>query len=345
MESNKLLKELKRTVDELQVFNEIGKTLTSTLNIREVLRIIMQKINELLKPESFSLLLTDDQNQILKYEISIGEEHDPEEFIRIGEGLIGWVAKEGTPVLFPDPSKNLRYSMPLSVRPDNIESSLICVPLKSKGKTLGVLKLVNQGGFLKLFTEEDLRTIQTIADYSAIAIENAKNFQKVQDLTITDDLTSLYNSRYLHSLLDSEIIRSKRYSKSFSMIFLDLDKFKNVNDKHGHIYGSTLLKETGQIILSNLRAVDIATRYGGDEFVIILPETDKESALLVAERLRDAVSKNVFLKEKGLNIRFTASFGVATYPSDASSKEELIKLADEAMYKVKDRGRNGVEGI
>ena len=344
MESTKLLKELKRTIDELQVFNEIGKTLTTTLDIREVLKIIMQKTNELLEPSSFSLYLLDEKGTTLTSEISIGQnKNDKEkEATNMGEGLIGWVAKEGRPILFPDPSKTLKYSLPPHIELSIDENSLICVPLKSKGKNLGVLRLLNQNAFSKFFGEEDLRTMQTIADYSAIAIENAKNFQRVEELTITDDLTALYNSRYLHTLLDSEVLRAKRYSKKFSMIFLDLDKFKNINDTHGHIYGSSLLKETGDLILKNLRSVDIATRYGGDEFVVILPETDKENALRAAERLRSAICSNVFLQERGLSIKFTASFGVATFPDDASSKEDLIKMADESMYKVKDSGRNAV---
>ena len=348
MESNKLLKELKRTVDELQVFNEIGKTLTSTLDIKEVLKIIMQKVNELLKPSSFALLLVDDTKMILRYEILIGGSANPDlkdKAVNVEDGLVGWVAKEGKPVLFPDPTKNLKYSLPPHIIPEDNEDSLICVPLKSKGKTLGVMRLVSETGIGRLFGEEDLKTISTIADYSAIALENAKNFQKIQELTITDDMTSLYNSRYLHTLLDSEVLRSKRYKKQFSMIFLDLDRFKEVNDTHGHIYGSSLLKETGQLIVRNLRNVDIATRYGGDEFVVILPETSKQHAVLVAERLREAISKHHFLKDRGLSIQFTASFGVATFPDDASSKEELIKMADEAMYRVKNTTRNGVSAI
>ncbi len=346
MESTKLLKELKRTIDELHVFNEIGKTLTSTLDIKEVLRIIMQKVNELLEPSSFSLLLLNEETMTLKHEVKISKNRPVEEdnniILKVGEGLIGWVAKEGKPVLFPDPTKSLKYSTPPNIGIEKHENSLICAPLKSKGKILGVIKIVSTNAIGKLFGEEDLKTIQTICDYSSIAIENAKNFARVQELTITDDTTSLFNSRYLHSLLDSEVIRAKRYDKEFSMIFLDLDRFKEVNDTHGHIYGSTLLKEVGEIILENIRSVDIATRYGGDEFVIILPETGKEKAVLTAERLRASIAKHMFLQSRGLKIQFTASFGVATYPVDAQTKEELIKMADEAMYKVKDKGRNGV---
>jgi len=344
MESNKLLKELKRTVDELRMFNEIGKALTSTLDVTEVLKIIMQKVNELLEPSNFSLLLVDEKTQTLRYEISIGKSssNQKNKLVSLGEGIVGWVAKEGKAILFPDPSKNLKYSMPPNIFLETDENSIICVSLKSKGKTLGVMKLVNYEGIGRLFGEEDLKTVNTIADYSAIALENAKNFQRVEELTITDDMTSLYNSRYLHMLLDSEILRSKRYKKNFSMIFFDLDKFKDVNDTHGHIYGSTLLKETGELLLKNLRNVDIATRYGGDEFVVILPETAKQNAIFVAERLREAISNHIFLQERGLEVRFTASFGVATFPDDAGTKEELIKLADEAMYKIKNSTRNGV---
>ncbi|RME29632.1 MAG: GGDEF domain-containing protein [Deltaproteobacteria bacterium] len=206
---------------------------------------------------------------------------------------------------------------------------------------LGVIELVNNEP--NSFSESDLRLLESLADYAAIAIENARNFQRVQELTVTDDVTSLYNSRYLHEALQNEYERARRYDLTFSVVFFDLDHFKRVNDEHGHLCGSQLLREVGDLVRSQLRSVDIPTRYGGDEFVIILPQTSKLQALHVTRRLRLALNERIFLSDRGQKIRITASFGVANYPDDASDIERLLQLADEAMYKVKEATRDGIE--
>ncbi len=344
MEGRKLLDELKRTVDALQIFSEIGKTLTSTLEIKEVLRVVLQKISELLEPTSWSLLLLDEPTQELRYEILINEPTvDRKKTVRLGQRIVGWVAQVGKPVLWPDPTDDDHLTPPADIRPDTGVTSLICVPLRSKGKSLGVIEIRRKGKDAITFVPDDFATLAVIADYAAIAIENARNFQRIQELTITDDLTSLFNVRHLHTLLEAEVSRAGRYKKQFSMLFLDLDHFKEVNDTHGHIHGSQLLKETAEVIKEHIRTVDYAARYGGDEFVILLPETTKPEAIRIAERVRSAIEANVFLAEKGLHVKFTASFGVATFPDDAQSKDDLIRLADEAMYKVKNTTRNRVE--
>jgi diguanylate cyclase (GGDEF)-like protein len=220
-------------------------------------------------------------------------------------------------------------------------ASILCVPLRFKGTTLGVIEVTDRHDG-RSFTEEDLGILGALADYAAIAIENAKNFQRVEELTITDDLTGLYNSRHLHQLLDFEIIRSKRHRLEFSLVFLDLDHFKRVNDRYGHLIGSRLLKEVAAAISDSLRKLDVATRYGGDEFVILLPQTSKEEAFNVAGRIRERLERSEFLHAEGLSVRITASFGVACFPTDASHKEDIIRLADQAMYRVKGTTRNDV---
>ncbi len=345
MEGRKLLEELKKTVDALQTFGEIGKTLTSTLDIQEVLRVVLQKISDLLHPTSWSLLMLDEKTQALKYEILINEPSiDRNQSIKMGQGVAGWAAQNARPVLWPDFTRDKRYSAPIEQMQDDGSKSIVCIPLKSKGKILGVIDLRRKGDTVTPFSEEDLASLAIICDYAAIAIENARNFQRVQELTITDDLTTLFNVRHMHTLLDTEILRAQRYKKAFSMVFLDLDKFKQVNDTWGHIHGSQLLRETANIIQKSIRSTDYAARYGGDEFVVLLPETNKDGALLIAERLRKSIEQNEFLQDKGLKVHFTASFGVATFPEDAKSKDDLIRMADAAMYEVKGSTRNSVAG-
>ncbi len=333
----------KRDERGIEILHEIGKTLTSTLDLKEVLSIIMQKISELLKPSNWSLLLLDEEKHELFFEIAVGENSDKLKNMRlsIGEGIAGWVAMTGEPVLLTDAAKDPRFTQKF----DNIAKfethSIICVPLKSKGRVLGVVELINNLQDDD-FDQNDLTILITLTDYAAIAIENAKYLQRVQELTIRDDLTSLYNSRYLYLMLESEMERSKRYGLHFAMIFLDLDHFKLVNDKYGHIIGSKVLKETAEVIRLELRKPDIPIRYGGDEFVALLPETDKKGAFKVTSRIRESLNNHVFLKEEGFSIRLTASFGIASFPEDTDNTLDLVRLSDGAMYRIKETTRDGI---
>jgi diguanylate cyclase (GGDEF)-like protein len=165
---------------------------------------------------------------------------------------------------------------------------------------------------------------------------------ELKGLTYTDDLTGLYNQRYLELTLDRELSLAKRNNTQFSVLFLDLDHFKAVNDTHGHLIGSRLLFEVGQEIKKALRESDITFRYGGDEFVMILAHTDLEAALFVAERIRVQIEKKRFLARDNMDIRLTASIGVASVPLHAVTKQQILKAADEALYGVKKAVRNRV---
>jgi diguanylate cyclase (GGDEF)-like protein len=331
------------TFEQLITFSTVGKTLTSSFDLTVILSTVMDKIGVLFEPNDWALLFLDQKTGALSYEIAVGEGADAlkETHPALGEGVVGWVAKEGVPLLVPNLKRDPRFRGADLKRYENVSGPVICVPLKAKGRTLGVIELFNvkAGSFQN---ERDMLLLTTLADYTAIAVENALLFKKVQELTITDDLTLLYNSRYFHKSLGIEVEKADRYKHNLSMIFIDLDYFKNVNDVHGHIAGSTLLKEVGQIIASSIRNIDIACRYGGDEFVILMPDTAKENAVLIANRLRKTLNEHRFLDEMGIDCRITASFGVATFPDDASSKEELLHVTDKAMYRVKQTNRDGV---
>lgn len=341
--SDKDNNETDRRISQLLTFSEIGKTITSSIELGEILKIVMKKIRHLLHPGNWSLLLVDEKSGDLRFEIAVGRGSAKLKglTIKAGEGVAGWVAREKKPLLITDVSQDPRFSK----RADSITRyktrSIICVPLIAKNKCLGVIELINRPK-TKEFTEEDLLLLTALAGYSAIAIENAIYFQKIHELTITDDLTHLYNSRQLHNCLRNEIERARRFKYSLSMIFIDLDYFKVVNDEYGHLCGSKVLKEVAGLLKASIRAIDMAFRYGGDEFIVLMPETDKRSARIVAKKLRCAIKEHNFLADDGINHKLTASFGVAAYPRDTKDMTDLLHLADNAMYKVKNKSRDGV---
>jgi diguanylate cyclase (GGDEF)-like protein len=171
---------------------------------------------------------------------------------------------------------------------------------------------------------------------------NIDEYQGVQQLVYLDDATGLYNTRYLHNILDREISNSEGNGRSFAVLFIDADKFKSVNDQHGHLVGTQLLNELGEQLKKLVRANDTVFRYGGDEFVAVLTSCDLNTARAVAERIRAHVERHTFISDEGLNLHFTVSIGVALFPDHAHSKKELIHAADHAMYEVKKSTRNSV---
>jgi len=332
-----------REIGEVAAFHELGKALTSSLQLDQVLRTIMEKIDEFLHPDTWSLLLVDEQRQELYFEIATGKGAAALKEIRIkmGQGLAGWVAQTGEVVVVPDVSKDTRFFAKVDEKTKMETRSIVAVPVRFRDHVLGVIELINCVG-PEGFGDRDLGLLEALADYAAIALENARHVQRIHELTITDDCTNLYNARHLNFVLDTEIYRSQRYGYEFTLIFIDLDHFKLVNDTHGHLTGSRLLAEIGQTIKGHCRLIDFAFRYGGDEFVVLLPQTSKENAYIVARRLHRLIRETEWLKEPGLNIRITASVGLASYPVDARTKAELLHLADEAMYSVKNTTRDSV---
>jgi diguanylate cyclase (GGDEF)-like protein len=344
MRGKDLLRELQRTVDELAVLNEIGKALTSSLDIGEVMHVILAKVSELLKPSNWSLLLKDQATGELYFHAAVGSGSDRLLGMRLqpGEGIAGWVAQNNQPLLVKNVHADPRFASRFDKASRFHTKSILCVPLTFKDRTLGVIELVN-GPNDGAFHEEDLKILGTVAEFSAIAIENARNFHKVQELTVLDDHTGLFNSRHLKRSLEQEVMRATRFGHPVSVIFFDLDYFKRVNDSHGHQAGSQVLHEIGRLLLKTLRSTDVPVRYGGDEFVILMPETSKDQAVAAARRIGAEIAHQPFLADKPYGpIRLTASLGVAAFPDDARDPEALIRRADEAMYRVKADSRGGV---
>jgi diguanylate cyclase (GGDEF)-like protein len=332
----------KRHVQEVNIFHDVAKALTSSLNLDSILQTIMDKMAEYFRPDTWSLLMVDETKDELYFAIAVGEASDALKNVRlkVGEGIAGWVARHGEPLIVPDVYKDARFAKRVDEMTRWKTRSIVCIPLKSKHRVLGAIQLINV--HMEEFSESEMFFLQALCDYAAIAIDNARAVERIQELTITDDCTGLFNARHLYTTLDAEVYRSARFGYEFTVLFIDLDYFKKVNDTHGHLCGSKLLAEVGYAIKANLRLIDFAFRYGGDEFVILLPQTGKDSGIIVAKRLLEVFRTTNFLVGEDLNLNVRASIGVATYPADARTAHDIIRQADEMMYSIKNSTRDSI---
>ncbi|HET6372397.1 MAG TPA: sensor domain-containing diguanylate cyclase [Candidatus Polarisedimenticolia bacterium] len=332
----------KRQARRLSVLSDISKAANSVLEPQSVMEIVMSRAQELIQAEAWALLLVDETEHTLSFELVTGKKVEAikNHRIKIGEGVAGWVVQYKKPVIINEARKDRRFDVRLDLVAGLTTRSILCAPLISRGRIIGAAQFLNKRR--GKFNDDDLQMVMTLVEPGAIAIENAILYQRSAELTVTDDLTKVSNSRYLNVYLGREIKRSRRYGLPVSLIFLDLDGFKDVNDNHGHLAGSRALFEVGQVLQETVREIDVVSRYGGDEFTIILPQTGAEGAMIIAERIRASLEDRVFLTSFGLEVKLTASFGVSTFPNHGQTKEDLIQRADQAMYLVKDRGKNGV---
>lgn len=326
---------------DLLVFHNVARALTSSLDRDSILRAIMQQMERFFQPETWSLLLVDEVQKDLFYAVAVG--HAVAELsevrVKMGQGIAGWVAEHGETLIVPELGLDPRFTSEAEARATGVRS-VICIPLRSRSHTLGVIQLFNCR--LDTLTDYTISFLHVLCDYAAIAIENSRAMERIQELTITDDCTGLYNVRHLYVTLGREIERARRFNDEFSLIFIDLDRFKDVNDRYGHLVGSRLLAEVGHRIRSQVRTVDSAFRYGGDEFVVLLPGTKKPEATQTALRLWRSLRSADYLSSEKLDLKISASFGVASFPEDGQSIHEMIGAADETMYQVKNAQRDGV---
>ncbi len=227
---------------------------------------------------------------------------------------------------------------------EQVEAAAIGWPIVAHGVVVGVLVGIDHGRARRLpkISPVFKRAMARLLEPAGFALAHALRVARVEALSVTDDLTQLYNSRYLHEVLRKETKRSARSHAPLSLLFVDLDGFKRINDAHGHLLGSRALVEAAALIRASARETDIVARYGGDEFSLVLPETGADGAMAVANRLRDRIARHVFLADRGPGSRLTASIGVATMPEAADTAEGLLEAADAAMYRVKDEGKNGI---
>lgn len=322
-----------------------------------LLSLILNKALIALKSDHGSLMLLDEEAKYLQVKVVCGLKNEPKSFVRIpvGEGIAGTVAKIGVPMIINSGFHDDRFKI---FRPDPADEksikSLLCVPLKSDEKIFGVINIINKKD--SVFEKDDCQFLSVLASQAAISLAKAKLYED----SITDGLTKLYIHRYFQNRLLEEIKRALRYNSNVSLLMIDLDHFKNLNDTYGHQQGDIILATTSAIIKDSIREnIDIACRYGGEELSVIMPETDTVGAQKVADRLRVKIESQMYSVNNN-NLSITVSMGIATFPehlikkedpeekdillkkSDAEKKDGLIKKADEALYLAKACGRNRV---
>jgi diguanylate cyclase (GGDEF)-like protein len=325
---------------------EVGKLLTSTLNLKEILELIMNKISHLIDAQNWSLLLKDRTTDELVFEIVEGTNKDTLIGLRIapGDGIASQVAETGIPAFLENVKESSKFTGKVDTISGFTTETIICIPLTIYGNILGVIEIINVRD-MELFRIRDLPILTILADYAAIAIENSHHFAKIHQMSLTDEYTGLYNARYLHQILEDLIHEGDKNKKTLAVVFVDIDNFKNVVDTYGHLSGTLLLKEIGETMSSCLSERDILIKYGGDEYVIIYTETDKETAINRTKKILHSLRESTYLKNESEPVKITASFGIAAYPDDARTKKELLILADNSMYRIKKSSKNDVGSV
>jgi len=348
LENHRLHLDLYKKFDRFAAISELTKAITPIQNDKKLLRMILDKSAELLKAEQGSLMLLDHETDVLLLEAKMGISEGVTEKLRInrGEGIAGKVVELGEPLLVENLENDPRIKQ--KNRQHYKTRSFVSVPLKIEDRIIGVLNLSDKTSG-EAFNEEDLDLVQSFASQAAIVMERNEFFNKTEELkklTITDHLTSLLNRRYLHERLKDEVARSRRHGHHLCLLMLDLDGFKIINDTFGHLFGDQILVGIAETLLNTVRSMDVVARYGGDEFMIILPETVESLAVEIAERLRNTVAHQGVPPQEAADAGLpllSASIGIACYPEHGETVELLIENVDKTLYRAKNKGKNRIE--
>jgi diguanylate cyclase (GGDEF)-like protein len=333
VENVRLYAELRASSQRVEVLNRITSTLTSGLDLKTVVPPFARELKGLVSFDRFACGFVNDTGDYIEV-VSFPEEAAwgiGNVLPVVGSGP-GFVVLNSKPLVQKDLIHNHRFIEDMRLLEEGMRSYVL-LPLNSRGRGIGVLGLASQQS--AAYDDETLARLQPLADSVALAFENVRLFQKTRELSITDEVTPLYNFRFFHQILDRELKLVDRYKSVLSIVFADLDRFKPINDQYGHLRGSRTLREVGFLVRAAVRETDYPARYGGDEFVVVLPQTDRTSAQAMAEKLRSLIEGHTFLQEEGINARLGVSLGVACYPTEAQTKESLIRLADKRMYEDK----------
>lgn len=333
---------LQNQVHEILDLYEVTKKMSASLDMAETLKAFGNAVNNFVRFRTIKVIFFDEskgQSVIsVTYEIlnrnpgnlsnSDIKKTDPAQFDQI---LTEAISSRREAIYLKPP---LEESHPLKQFLTKSSESFVAIPLLSEGVPIGILTITG-------LEEEKIENFSILAEQLALEIKKIKLYDRIQELAITDSLTGIYVRRHFLERFSEEVTRSQRHSLKFSVLMIDLDHFKDCNDTHGHLVGDIVLKEIAKIMRSYTRQVDLLGRYGGEEFIIALPDTDKSFAANAAERLRQSIEKNQFKAYDEL-LKMTISIGISTFPDDGTDIETLIDRADQALYKAKEEGRNRV---
>ena len=332
--------DLDKTLQNLSLLYSIGKAMNYISDLKKLLQFILSQAIEVTSAEKGSLMLYDMEADRLNIRVLAGMEDTAFQAkvnnneincrsFKPGEGIAGRVYMTAKPLVV----NNIKEDDVFIDSERSFVSSIACIPMIVYNEVIGVINVTNKRHG-KDFTEEDVEMLKAVADQAAVAINKAQ----LWDMAVTDSLTGLYVRRYFMVKLQEELHRAERYNNILSIVMADLDRFKKVNDTYGHDVGDRVLKAIGKFLQQNIRDVDVVGRYGGEEFVLMIPEAAKDAAYSLSERLRKNLSEVKFENLPPITI----SLGIATYPQDGKDAEDLIRKADAAMYAAKRAGRNQV---
>jgi diguanylate cyclase (GGDEF)-like protein len=328
-------------IGEMELLLHVSKAMSGTLDLPEQLQELGKEVCARFGIAEFSVLLVDEVSHHLVVEAVAGDAPLAARGMRfhLGEGITGEVAATGQTIYVPDVGKDRRY---LHYKGQTrTTGSVLSVPLRSKGRIVGVMNLNRRHA--DAFSAQETRLVEAIAAQAALAIANARLYQETLELSFTDPLTGVANRRQLFLRLEQELSRSVRFGDPVSLLMIDLDLFKQINDRFGHTVGDGVLRGVAHALRRNVRKVDIVARYGGEEFCVVLPRVGKPEALEVAEKLRRSVGATALPSPEGVGpLRVTISLGVATLGIDADDVAGLIEKADAALYEAKRQGRDRV---
>lgn len=339
LDNVRLYAEVRASSARVEALNRITATLTSGLDLKTVIPAFAQEMATIQPFERLACGLVNDTGDYIEIVAHPeGASWGLGSVIPVVGSGPGAVVLNNKAILQRDLVHEHRFIEDMRLLDEGIRSYVL-LPLNSRGRAIGVLALGSQQ--TAAYDDATLARLQPLADSVALAFENMRLFQKTRELSITDEITPLFNFRHFHQILDRELKLVDRYRSVLSLLFLDLDRFKPINDQYGHLRGSRTLREVGFLIRAAVRETDYPARYGGDEFVVILPQTETEAAQTLSEKLRELIEGHTFLQEEGINARLGVSIGVASYPLEANTKELLVRLADQRMYADKEVRKAG----